>query len=401
LDIEAALSDLIDDQDFIALNNRRAHFNLFEAVGAVRGELKNSNFLNFILSPARSHGLGTKPLQKFLRALLAKLPANKRPISMLEVSIGDLDNAIVLREADYIDLIIEVRDLNLLVVIENKVGAQAGEGQLARYKVVADAKYASWKKLFVFLTPEGRDPDHEDYIAFSYMELARLIENLFRDGATVYGPDVLLILEHYVEMIRRNIVDDEELRTLGQKIYERHAEAIDFILKCRPQAESLLPVAQELLGKNPSLVADKHGASILRFFSKEWTGVSALNSCPSDKWTRTGRNVLFEIKSFKSEGEITDRILLSLILGPSEAHLRKYIFDSIRAKPTIFSGAGKSIGQSWVTIFARELLTEAMAENMEDPQKKETISQNWNNFVISDLPKLTIEMLEIASSAPA
>jgi hypothetical protein len=27
----------------------------------------------------------------------------------------------------------------------------------------------------------------------------------------------------------------------------------------------------------------------------------ALNSCPPDKWTKTGRNVLFEIKSFKAD----------------------------------------------------------------------------------------------------
>ena len=102
----------------------------------------------------------------------------------------------------------------------------------------------------------------------------------------------------------------------------------------------------------------------------------------------------------KSEGEFSDRILLSLILGPSEPNLRRYIFDSIRAKPKIFTGAGKSIGQSWVTIFARELLSEAAAENMEETEKNETIAQNWDNFVAVDLPRLTDEILQIASSAP-
>jgi PD-(D/E)XK nuclease superfamily len=134
LNIESALSDLIDDNDFIAPNKRRAHFNLFEALGAIRGELRHSNFLAFILSPARSHRLGTKPLQVFLRALLAKLPTERRPIRALEVAVGDLDDAAVFREVDYIDLLIEIRELNLVVVIENKVDAKAGEGQLARYK---------------------------------------------------------------------------------------------------------------------------------------------------------------------------------------------------------------------------------------------------------------------------
>ena len=46
-------------------------FNLFEAVGAIRGELRHSNFLAFILSPARSHGLGTEPfLQNISKSIV-------------------------------------------------------------------------------------------------------------------------------------------------------------------------------------------------------------------------------------------------------------------------------------------------------------------------------------------
>jgi hypothetical protein len=400
LDLESALSELIDDHDFIALNSRRAHFNLFEALGAIRGELRHSNFLAFILSPARSHRLGTKPLQVFLRALLAKLPAEKRPIRALEVAVGDLDDATVFRELDYIDLLIELRELNLVVVIENKVDAKAGDGQLARYKAIVGQKYLRWKKLFVFLTPDGRDPDHPDYVPFSYGELAGLIESLANDGDSAYGPDVSLILNHYVEMIRRNIVNDEVLRALALKIYERHSDAIDFIFKCRPEATGLLPIAQALAEKDANLVQDRHGSTIARFVPKKWLGIPALNSCPPDRWTKTGRNLLFEIKSFKSEGEFSDRILLSLILGPSEVKLRQYIFDSARRKPEIFAGAGKSIGQSWVTIFSRELLSATAAESMEGTEKHETIAQNWNEFVARDLPRLTDEIVRVAHSAP-
>jgi hypothetical protein len=262
-----------------------------------------------------------------------------------------------------------------------------------------DRKYQNWKKLFVFLTPDGRDPDHPDYLPFSYVELAGLIESMTSDGGSTYGPDVLLILNHYVEMIRRNIVDDQVLRTLALKIYERHADAIDFIFKCRPEATGLLPIAQALAEKDPSLVQDRHGSTIARFVPKKWLGVPALNSCPLDRWTKTGRNLIFEIKSFKSEGEFSDRILLSLILGPSESKLRQHIFDSARKRPEIFLGAGKSIGQSWVTIYSRELLSAVAAENMEGAEKQETIVQNWSEFVAQDLPRLTDESLRIAHLA--
>lgn len=108
MDLEQRLSDLIDDPDFQAVNRRMGRFNLFEAVGAVRGELRRSNFLAFLLSPSRNHGLGSEPLLRFLRMILAGMPADKRPIRALELIVGDLDGAVVYREWNSIDLLIEI-----------------------------------------------------------------------------------------------------------------------------------------------------------------------------------------------------------------------------------------------------------------------------------------------------
>jgi hypothetical protein len=277
---------------------------------------------------------------------------------------------------------------------------KAGDGQLARYKVVVDKKYPSWRKLFVYLTPAGDEPDHSEYVAFSYSELAQVIEALLKDGAHSYGSDIVLILTHYVEMLRRNIVEDEALRNLAIILYERHADALDFIFKCKPQGTSLLPIAQALVEKTPGLRQDKHSATVFRFFPTKWLDVPALNRCPIENWTKTGHNVLFEIKSFKTEGEFSDRILLSLILSPSDLSLRRYRFDSIHERKDVFVNAGKSIGQSWVTIFSRELLSRTAAENMDDLQKQTAITNNWHDFVNGELPRLTDAACEIALKAP-
>ena len=67
MDLESKLSDLIDDRDFQRIDRRFGAFNLFEAIGAVRGELRHSNFLAFLLSPTRPHGLGTAAPFEFWR----------------------------------------------------------------------------------------------------------------------------------------------------------------------------------------------------------------------------------------------------------------------------------------------------------------------------------------------
>jgi hypothetical protein len=92
--------------------------------------------------------------------------------------------------------------------------------------------------------------------------------------------------------------------------------------------------------------------------------------------------------------------LLSLILGPSELSLRRYFFDSVQARRDVFLNAGKSIGQSWVTIFSRELLSPAAAENMDDVQKQTAIADNWGDFVNGELPRLMDAVYAIALKAP-
>jgi hypothetical protein len=44
-ELELRLGALFDDPDFNIVHRRMSPFNLFEAVGAIRGELRHSNFL--------------------------------------------------------------------------------------------------------------------------------------------------------------------------------------------------------------------------------------------------------------------------------------------------------------------------------------------------------------------
>lgn len=83
--LEASLGELLDEGDFHELDRRLGRFNLFEAVGGVRAELRHSNFLGFIFSPNRSHGLGSIVLERTLRAVLEQMSPAERPIRTLEL----------------------------------------------------------------------------------------------------------------------------------------------------------------------------------------------------------------------------------------------------------------------------------------------------------------------------
>ena len=132
-DLEQKLGALFDDTDFSAVHRSMSPFNLFEAMGAVRSELRHSNFLAYLLSPSRPHGLGTKPLGALIRSVLMHMPAEDRPLMALELLASDLNDAIVYRERDNIDILIELPSMKFVVAIENKVGSKASDGQLERY----------------------------------------------------------------------------------------------------------------------------------------------------------------------------------------------------------------------------------------------------------------------------
>ena len=393
-DTEEKLAALVDDPAFQTIDRRLRRFNLFEAIGVVKRELSHSNFLAFILSPARPHGFGAELLLRVLCAVAAKVHSSQRKIRVLELVVADLDGAVIHRERDNIDLLMEVKELRLCLTIENKIDASVGSGQLARYKKIVKQRFPEYRHLFVLLTPETRQANDPDYIALGYTELAEIIDNFITERSETLSTELSLILRHYVEMLRRNIVEDPKLEELARQLYEKHKEAFDFVEKVKPQPKNLLDDIRKLLDSNSKLTQDRHAPALLRFVPDEWNSFPQLNSCPSSEWTRTGRSLLFEVKAHSG-----NRITVALVLGPSEpTTVRRQIYDEAAKRNQIFVGLVKPMGHKWSSIYNRELLAASEAKAMSQVEQVEAIEVAWQNFVESDLPVLTKEVPKILES---
>lgn len=387
--IEDGLSRLLDDDDFWLIRKRMSRFNMFEAMGAVTGELRHSNFLAHLLAPGRPHGLGSLPLQAVLRRVIDEMAPSERPVSTVELLVGDLDDAVVHRERDSIDLLIEVDALQLIVIVENKIRAKASEGQLERYSDVVEARYPAWRKLRVFLTPDGHAPDHSGYQALSYVSLAEVLDKVV--SGRPEGDATALIVRHYVDMLRKNIVEDKHLRSLATKLYERHAEALDYIFACRPRATGLIEVVRGQVRACDGLVIDSEGVSTLRFGCEAWDDRLSFRADPA-AWSRTGRGILFEVKTYTGK---PGRLNVSLIIGPGDQDRRHALYEGARARPETFVGLVKPMGVKWVTIFSRDLLTAERAATMSTEQQANNLRLAWSEFQGGALHALIDAMLEI------
>jgi hypothetical protein len=309
----------------------------------------------------------------------------------LELVLGDLDGAVVHREWSNIDLLIVVDALKLVCIVENKIDAGEGDGQLERYRALVEARFPSWRQINVFLTPDGRAPDHSSYVAMSYASFADVLEAMIGED-NLKGTEVATIVSHYVDMLRRYIVPDEELQLLARRLYERHQEAFDFIFEARPQPGNLLDATRPWVEELESLALDRNTPSFVRFAPRAWAGIGVLNCCSTAEWTRTGRNLIFEIKAWD-----TKRVAIFLVSGPADPIVRKHLYERALARPDLFRGLVKPMGAKWATIYMRDLLTAVAAKNMEQDEITAAVRSSWDAFVVDDLPRLTEAVIAISN----
>jgi hypothetical protein len=205
-----------------------------------------------------------------------------------------------------------------------------------------------------------------------------------------------LVIRHYTNMLRRNIVPDPALENIARQLYQRHKEAFDFIFDCRPTPENLLVIADKLVSETPGLIADRPTNSLRRFVPESWRGDSVLNSCPRTEWTKTGRTAIFEIKTFAQE-PYADRVSLILVVGPAPPAIRDRLYHGAQGRPDLFKGLVRPMGKKWTTIYSRDLLTAAEGRTMEVDQKIDALRIAWNSFREADLPALEKAMLEFSA----
>src|SRR6185436_11230575 len=103
-----------------------------------------------------------------------------------------------------------------------------------------EAHFPIHKKLFSYLTIDGDPPTEEGYIPLGYAEIAQFIEDTLTRRGEQIGPDVRSFMGHYVEMVRRHIVEDSEIQRLCRAIYSKHQRALDLIFEHRPDRAALL-----------------------------------------------------------------------------------------------------------------------------------------------------------------
>lgn len=375
---------VVDNPDLERLEGLLDQFNIFEAVGVVRQELRHSDFLAFLLNPQQPHGLGDVFLKSLLQKVLQGARGADLPINLIDLDVWSLEETTVQREWRNIDILLLNEEKKLAVIIENKVGASEHSEQLDRYHQTVEQNYPGYSIIGVFLTPEGESPSDARFLTVSYCTVADLVESLVTRRESILGSDIKTVMTHYAQMLRRHIVSESEIAELCRKIYRKHQRALDLVFEHRPSyADVVLNTIERLVEDFGGLVLDKRTSNRVSFAPEEWDTVVGRNDPQVEhNWSVAGRILLFWV-DIKSPSL---RLVLEILPGPAD--LRQRLFDIAQAHKPPFRPGVKQIYPLYCRIWNKVLLGAGWQEKYDDDELEMKVSEQWTQFVAHDLAKI-------------
>lgn len=294
---------LLDIECLDPLAEWTSKFNLFDILKITRTEIRHSNMLSWLLSPSENHGLGDSILRGFIQCVATAFPEDMDVFDTLLMDCYDFN---IQREWHNIDILAVSSNEKFVFCIENKIYSGEHDNQLNRYRKIIEDTYPDYNKMYVYLSPEGVEASEPDYwCSMSYQDVLDIIENARMKVKLLL--DVDLLINNYVEAVRRDIVGDERLVQICAEIYAKHKKALDLIFENRP--DRALEVANILkawaIKKTEDgeieVVLDKCSKTYVSFKTKTMSEI-LLDSEEANSGWNTKNHYFYEIRNNEGKG---------------------------------------------------------------------------------------------------
>lgn len=277
IDEKKCLKNLLEDMDDIEerLSKWTGKTNIFQILKLSKNEIRHSNFLAFLFAPNETHNLSGEFFKMFLKRYIDSNDDTKAAINYFDALLNSYEDLIVYRENKNIDILLVSEKNKIVVCIENKILSSESGGQLNKYQRYIERNYSNYKKIFVFLTPDGNEPKNPSWGIITYKDIVEILEQLMQKNSM--EKKVYYLIKDYVDILRRDVGMDDEIKEIVRKIYQQHKEALDLIFENIPDNLSLMSElyieALEQIAKENEIIFDPKysGKSIVRFQIPEFT----------------------------------------------------------------------------------------------------------------------------------
>ena len=309
--IEALKAFLLDIECLDPLAEWTSNFNLFDVLKISRTEIRHSNVLAWLLNPNENHGFGDSIIRGFIQYVVKTFVGD----DVFKTLLMDCHGFVLQREWHNIDILAVSAEENFLICIENKIDSGEHDDQLNRYRKHVEDAYPNYRKMYIYLSPDGTEAtDPENWCSMSYQDVLDIIESSRRKVKLL--PDAALLVDNYVETIRRDIVGDERLAQICAEIYAKHQKALDLIYENKPDRASELTKiirawCEEMTNAGEmEFVPEKSNKTYIRFKTKTMSEI--LPDADEDKSGWNTKNYYFyEIRNLNGGTESLIQLALS------------------------------------------------------------------------------------------
>lgn len=237
---------LLSENDLLPLKKWTNSINIFNIISNAKTEIRHSKMLAWLFNVNENHGLGDAFVRRFIMSVIEENEERKECPEIEDWAFLNYDNQVVETEKNNIDICIrfESEDQKSIVVIENKTrstehdAGKSNEKQTVVYRERIEKEYADYKKMFVYLTPDGASCADDTWCLLTYdsvLDNITAITSQFK-----MSPYVEMILQNYCSILRSDIIaDDPELNNACELIYQKHKQAINLLAESRKSEPNL------------------------------------------------------------------------------------------------------------------------------------------------------------------
>lgn len=242
----AALERFVaENDDLLELEAHLARFNIFDALGIGRVEIRHSNALAFLLDPGATHGHGPLFLRALMMDVLINAPRDRRPLPPIELDGVDLRFVEVYREwvcpgsAERIDILIKCDEPRFVVAIENKIDSAEHGVQLPTYRHIVERRFPDHRPLYVYLTVDADDPSDDAWMTYSHVDVLRVLQGVRARHDRAIRGDVRTFLDHYLQLIETRLAGDAVVDELCRRLKQNHRQALELVRAGKSRSTSI------------------------------------------------------------------------------------------------------------------------------------------------------------------
>jgi hypothetical protein len=264
---------LVDNTELEELSAKLSIFNIFKVLRIEEAEIRHSNVMAWLLNPQGSHGLGQAFLRRFLSTLLLDNESTIVNVNPAHIELMDMRDVEVWRERLNIDLLASSASNQWVFLVENKIKAKATKRQLLKYIEIVKREFPEFKIIPILLTLEEEENsetlDEVGYIGWSHSQMYHVLNHVVNQRQDRIPHDAKIFLDHYLVVLRRLTMQDEEIVKLCKEIYRKHKDAIDLILEWGATTQ-FGTVAESFMMDNNSLLKLCLRPNSVWFIPKVW-----------------------------------------------------------------------------------------------------------------------------------